>query len=97
MDHVVPINKQALGEHRIGNLVPACCYCNEKKAGQNFRDFLSHDQPRTLVIEAHMAKHGYVPIGENEKLRQIIELAHQDLRHLADRYVAIINTVMADG
>ena len=44
-----------------------------------------------------MAKHAYVPIGENEKLRQIIELAHLDLRHLADRYVTIINTVMGQG
>jgi hypothetical protein len=95
MDHVVPINKQALGEHLLGNLVPACRSCNAKKAEQDFRMFLSHDPTRSLTIEAHMAKHGYVPIGENEKLRQIIELAHQDLRHLADRYVSIINTVMA--
>lgn len=97
MDHVVAINKRALGEHRLGNLVPACRLCNAKKAEQDFRVFLLHDQTRTLAIEAHMAKHGYVPIGENEQLQQIIELAHQDLRHLADRYVLIINTVMAGG
>ncbi|MDP3960683.1 MAG: HNH endonuclease signature motif containing protein, partial [Pseudorhodobacter sp.] len=97
MDHVVPINKQALGEHRIGNLVPACRSCNAKKAERDFRVFLSHDRPRSLAIEAHMAKHAYVPIGENETLRQIIELAHQDLRYLADRYVKIINTVLGEG
>lgn len=96
MDHVIAINKQSLGEHRIGNLVPACRPCNARKAEQDFQAFLSHDQPRTLAIRAHMAKHGYGPIGENDRLRQIIELAHQDLRHLADRYVTIINALMSN-
>ena len=94
MDHVIPINRQALGEHRLGNLVPACRSCNSKKAEKDFRAFLSDDQTRWRAIEVHMAKHAYVPIGENEQLRQIIELAHQDLRHVADRYVAIINTAL---
>ena len=97
MDHVVPINKQALGEHRLGNLVPSCGACNAKKAERDFREFLSNDSARIAAIEAHMAKHAYLPIGANEKLRQIIELAHQDVRQLADRYVAIINTVLRDG
>lgn len=96
MDHVVPINKQTLGEHRIGNLVPACRSCNAKKAGQDFREFLSQDLIRISAIEAHMTKHAYVPNSENEKLRSIVELAHQDVRQLADRYVAIINTVLKD-
>ncbi len=94
MDHVVPINRSALGEHRIGNLVPACPPCNAKKADQEFRAFLSPDLSRSVAIESHMARHGYVPIGENEKLRQIIELAHQELRDLADRYVRILNVVV---
>lgn len=97
MDHVVPINKQALGEHRLGNLVPACRSCNARKAEQDYREFLSHDPARIALIEAHMAKHAYTPIGDNEKLRQIFELAHQDVRQMADRYVAIINTVLRDS
>ncbi len=96
MDHVVPINKQALGEHRIGNLVPACRSCNAKKGGRDFREFLSQNSVRISAIETHMAKHAYVPISENEKLQNIIELAHQDVRQLADRYSAIINTVLQD-
>lgn len=94
MDHVVPINRQALGEHRLGNLVPACRSCNAKKSEQDFREFLAHDPARAAVIEAHMAKHGYTPMGDHRKLRQIIELAHQDVRQLADRYVEIINAVL---
>jgi 5-methylcytosine-specific restriction endonuclease McrA len=30
-DHAVPINRTALGQHRIGNLVPSCSDCNQKK------------------------------------------------------------------
>ena len=94
MDHVVPINKQALGEHRLGNLVPSCRACNARKSEQDFRDFLAGDHARIATIEAHMVKYGYRPIGDHEQLREIIDLAHQDVRHLADRYVAIINTVL---
>jgi len=94
MDHVIPINRQALGEHRLGNLVPCCRACNETKSEQDFRAFLEDDPVRIAAIAAHMEGHGYRPIGDHEQLRAIIELAHQDVRHLADRYVAIINTVL---
>ncbi|WP_143267553.1 HNH endonuclease [Aquimixticola soesokkakensis] len=94
MDHVVPINKQALGEHRLGNLVPSCRACNARKAERDFREFLADDPVRVATIEAHMTSHGYEPIGDHAQLRTIIELAHQDVRNLADRYVAIINTVL---
>lgn len=94
MDHVIPINKQALGEHRIGNLVPSCQPCNAKKGARDFREFLSHAPNRIAAIETHMSKHDYTPLGDSEAVRQIAELAHQDVRQLADRYVAIINTVL---
>lgn len=94
MEHVVPINREALGEHRLGNLVPACRSCNARKADLDFRTFLSDDHARIAAIDAHMTKHEYVPLGHNQKLRQIIELAHQDVRHLADRYAAIIDTLL---
>lgn len=94
MDHVVPINRQALGEHRLGNLVPSCRACNARKAERDFREFLADDPIRIEAIEAHMTSQGYEPIGDHAQLRAIIELAHQDVRNLADRYVAIINTVL---
>ena len=40
-----------------------------------------------------MAKHSYDSIGNNRQLREIIDLAHQDVRILADHYVAIINAM----
>ena len=87
MDHVVPINKQKLGEHRLGNLVPACRSYNAQKGPKDFRDFLTNDPARIAAIAAHMVKHGYVPIGDHEKIRKIIDTAHQEVRQLADRYV----------
>lgn len=68
--------------------------CNARKFEQDFRDFLAGDHARTAAIEAHMVKYGYRPIVDHEQLREIIDLAHQDVRHLADRYAAIINTVL---
>ncbi len=94
MDHVVPINKRALGEHRLGNLVPSCRACNARKAERGFREFLADDPVRSAAIETHMKSHGYEPIGDHAQLRAIIELAHQDVRNLADRYVAIIDTAL---
>lgn len=94
MDHVVPINKQALGEHRLGNLVPSCRACNARKAERDFREFLADHPVRSAAIETHMQSHGYEPRGDHAQLRAIIELAHQDVRNLADRYVAIIDTAL---
>jgi hypothetical protein len=31
MDHGVPINRAKLGEHRLGNIIPACKNCNNRK------------------------------------------------------------------
>jgi 5-methylcytosine-specific restriction endonuclease McrA len=95
MDHVVAINRTALGEHRLGNLVPACRSCNARKADQGFRAFIADDPARIAAIEAHMTSYDYAPIGQNQRLGQIIDLAHRDLRDLAERYVAIIDTLLA--
>lgn len=94
MDHVVPINKQSLGEHRLGNLVPCCRACNADKGDKDFRAFLSTRPERIAVIETHMEYHNYVPIGENAQIRQIIELAHKEVGQVAGRYIAIINMLM---
>ena len=95
MDHVVPINRQSLGEHRLGNLVPSCKACNANKGDKDFRTFLSMYPDRVALIEAHMERHNYVPISENEQIRQIIELAHKEVAQVAGRYIEIINTLMA--
>lgn len=95
MDHAVAINKQSLGEHRLGNLVPSCRACNSRKSGRDFREFLAHDPIRLAAIEAHMKRQKYEPIGNESQLRAIIECAHHEVRELADRYVELINATRA--
>ena len=97
MDHIIPINREALGEHRLGNLVPACRVCNEAKAGKDFRKFLRDGAGRIAAIEAHMERHNYVPIGDNEQVRMILDLAHKEIPSIAERYIRILNSLLAVG
>lgn len=94
MDHVVPLNKTALGLHCLGNLVPACRACNAKKSAKDFREFLAGDAGKIAAIEAHMEKHGYTPNQDAHALREVIDVAHQDVRAMADRYVTILKTTL---
>ena len=96
MDHVVPINKQSLGEHRLGNLVPSCKACNTAKSDKDFREYLLAHPERIAAIEAHMERHNYIPIGENEQIRRIIELAHKEVAQVAQRYIDILDTLMPE-
>ncbi len=96
MDHIIPINKQFLGEHRLGNLAPACRGCNSKKASNDFRAFLSDDPARISTIESHMAKNEYTPIGDHKKLKMVLENAHREIRQLADRYVSLAEIILQE-
>jgi hypothetical protein len=95
MDHGVPINKTALGEHRLGNLIPSCKKCNEDKNRRDFKAFLKDHAERAAKIEAYMASWNYTPLGDSGHVKMIVELAHEEVAALARRYVAIINTVLA--
>lgn len=94
-DHAVPINRHALGEHRRGNLVPACRRCNLAKGGRSFRDYLHRDPARIARIDAHMHRHGYVPLGGNEHIRRVLNLADQEIRCLSDGYVEVVEMILA--
>lgn len=95
IEHAIPINKERLGEHRLGNLVPACRSCNAMKANQDFREFLK-DAPDAIVrIEAYMDSRNYVPLESSEQMSMILNMAHGEVAALADRYVAIINELYA--
>lgn len=69
MDHAVPISKANLGEHRLGNLVPAFHPCNAAKGQKSYDVFLHGERrstdfgDRIAVIERHMAQHGYRPLS----------------------------------
>jgi hypothetical protein len=97
MDHIIPINRTSLGEHRLGNLVPACKVCNSQKGDKGYLEFLGGRHEAITAIEAHMNRFNYIPIGENEQIRDIIELAHKELPAIAARYIRIINTLVGNG
>ena len=42
-------------------------------------------------IEDHMDRHSYVPLGDNEQVQAVVEMAYREVGQLAERYVAILN------
>jgi 5-methylcytosine-specific restriction endonuclease McrA len=91
IEHAIPINKEKLGEHRLGNLVPSCKLCNSKKGGTDFREFLGEKIEYIQKIEEYMDSRNYVPLEDNEQMRMILDMAHKEVAALADRYIRIIN------
>lgn len=97
IEHAIPINRQSLGEHRLGNLVPSCRSCNTRKGDKDFREFLSDDEERIARIERYMDEMSYVPLGDNEQVRMILDMAHQEVAQVADRYLKILNVLFEKG
>ena len=94
IEHAIPINKQKLGEHKLGNIIPSCRPCNSVKAGRDFREFLGENIDAIRKIEAYMQSRNYVPLGDNEQMKMILNLAHKEVSDLADRYITIINELL---
>lgn len=44
-----------------------------------------------------MDSKNYVPLEDNEQLKKILNMAHQEVSALADRYITIINEFFAPG
>lgn len=102
MDHAIPLSRLQLGEHRLGNLVPACPPCNGKKSHLRFRPYLEakyrHDPreaaARIELVEAHMARHGYRPMGERADINALLEHAREEIAETAAKYLALINQAL---
>lgn len=98
IDHAVAINRIHLGEHRLGNLVPACNKCNAEKSNKDFREFLTakfdndpvRASARIGLIEAHASKHGYEPIGAIADVTALIGQARAEVKEVAERHLALI-------
>lgn len=97
IEHAIPINKVSLGEHRLGNMVPSCKACNSRKADKDYRTFLEGDQERIERIEKYMDLKNYVPLGENEQVGKILEMAYQEVATVSNRYIEILNELFPNN
>lgn len=74
-DHLIPMNKAALGLHAWGNIVPACSSCNAKKQGKEWHAFLAlragtNTAERYKKIDAYVKHYKYAPTKD---LRTVAE------------------------
>lgn len=97
IEHAIPINREGLGEHRLGNLVPSCRSCNDKKGSKDFREFLGDDHEAVSRIETYMDTRNYVPLEDNDQMKMILNMAYAEVASLADRYIAVINSQFAQN
>jgi 5-methylcytosine-specific restriction endonuclease McrA len=97
IEHAIPINKEKLGEHKLGNLVPSCKWCNSNKGGKDFREFLGENAEAIRRIEEYMDSKNYVPLADNQQMKMILNMAHKEIAALADRYITIINELFQTG
>ncbi len=93
-EHAVPINKSKLGEHKLGNLVPSCKGCNDKKHHSSYEDFLENNPEKIKKIKEYMKIKKYQPLMEHKDfhaIKEILSLAHGEIGLLAERYITILN------
>jgi len=97
IEHAIPINKISLGEHRLGNLIPSCRSCNAKKLGKDYREFLNGQQSRIEKIEGYMESRNYVPLGDNEQVAKILDMAYKEVAIVSKRYISILNELFPNN
>ena len=91
IEHAIPINKEKLGEHRLGNIIPSCKKCNELKANKDYKEFLGNNIDAISRIENYMESKNYIPLENNEQIKKILNIAYKEVSSIADRYITIIN------
>lgn len=90
MEHAIPISIEKLGEHHLGNLVPACRECNSRKGDTHYANFLADKPHRKEAIDAHMARHDYRPLHKDSSVRVLLEAAQEETRTMVDRYARLL-------
>lgn len=55
------------------------------------------DDEKRQRIESFMDSKNYVPLGNNEQVRMILDLAHAEVSALVDRYIVIINSLFPNN
>jgi hypothetical protein len=76
VDHLVPINKQSLGLHMYGNLVPACNSCNSAKKNKSLGAFLEDSKITNAKTVQRKLSNRAAKYGANldsQKIQELIE------------------------
>ena len=85
-EHLVPINRTAVGLHAWGNVVPACKGCNDIKRDLSWSSHPRLDDTRRQRISGYIAEYDYDP--DVSELRAVLErlysLADSQTRALVD-------------
>lgn len=99
IEHAIPINKDKMGEHRLGNIVPSCKPCNDKKHNMDFKEFLALEGKTENIprIEEYMTSKNYKHRKGDERLKMILDTAYKEVGELADKYANLINEMPHDN
>lgn len=90
-DHLVPMNKQSLGLHAWGNIVPACAACNAKKQGRDWRDFIIERagpdaSERHTRVQSFLRERSYEP---NFDLREVAEELYEEVGSITMTLISV--------
>src|SRR5690349_2767355 len=58
-EHLVPMNRESVGLHAWGNVVPACKPCNDLKAGNSWQSHPRLNADRRQLIEGYITEFDY--------------------------------------
>lgn len=85
-EHLVPINRTAVGLHAWGNIVPACKGCNDLKGGKAWGIHPKLNNERRTAITDYVTEYGYDPdVTELQLvLGKLYELADRQTRALVE-------------
>lgn len=91
IDHVVPMNKNSMGLHMLGNLAAACSTCNGQKLGNSLEVFLASHKPAErsrimALLETRRKKLGATV--DVAKLQLVAEALYQDVSKYVERRLA---------
>lgn len=90
-DHLIPINRDSLGLHAWGNVVPCCKICNTERNKQNWREFTVKKSSadageRIKRIEEFVSQQRYAP--DFLSLRGYIDSLYKEV---GDQAMKLIN------
>ena len=98
-DHLIPMNKTALGLHAWGNVVPCCSNCNNEKQQRPWQEFLKHKnsiqyEEKLELINSFVTAKKYDP---NLNLHEYADNLYEDIGEVAMTLINLRYKQAQDG